>query len=338
MTALDTVSLAAVRAAGRALPDGLPGTRPIVRRGLQALFGPPPIATDRGLGDPGVCGPGSASWQVIAEPAAIAGGVRALLLQLTHPLAMAGVAEHSRYREDVLGRLQGTSAYVGVSTFGSVDEVLAMARRVRAMHVPVRGSAPDGRAYSAEAPDLLAWVGIALIDSFLTADRLWSPRPVRGARADAFVAEQARIAALLDPRVDLDEVRAEADALRDGSLELPMIAEGSLPTTEAALQERLRDFAPEQGVAEQGREAISFLRRPPIPVLAQPGYQVVLRGAMASLPRPVRRLLGIRWPSPVVAGWRTQCGVALTTLRVTTGTSPAVALATARAEAVPPRP
>ena len=71
-----------------------------------------------------LCGPGSASWRVIGEPAAIAGGLRALLLQVAHPLAMAGVADHSAFRTDPLGRLHRTSAYVTASTFGSTPEAL----------------------------------------------------------------------------------------------------------------------------------------------------------------------------------------------------------------------
>jgi uncharacterized protein (DUF2236 family) len=323
----------------RLRPDpeaGLPGVRDIVRSRLAQAFGPPPFDPRRDPGDPGLFGPGSASWQVIGEPAAIVGGVRALLVQLLHPLAMAGVHDHSRFREDPLGRLHGTSAWVTTTTFGSTAEALAVARRVRGAHRVVRGTAPDGRPYAAEDPRLLVWVSISLTSSFLAADRALAPYPVGGKRADAFVAEQSRAAALLDPRVDLAAIAADPAALaalRAGTLDLPLLAGGDLPSSAAELATCLDGFSDELEVAEQAREAWRFLRWPDLPAALRAGYVPIFAGAAALLDPRQRALLGL--PTSRLAVWpvRTQTRALLAAMRLATGTSPSKAAARARAEA-----
>ena len=304
---------------------GLPFARALVRRVLTRMFGPPPFDPTTDPGDPGLTGPGSASWQVIGEPAAIAGGIRGLLVQVAHPLAMAGVHDHSAFREDPLGRLQRTSAYVTTTTFGSTREALVVSRRVRAVHPRVHGTAPDGRSYRADDPRLLTWVSIALTSSFLAGDRCWSPHPLDDAAADRFVAEQSHIGALLDPRVDVDGLLADVTAqteLRAGRVELPMIDDGTLPRTVAELDAALARYTPELGINHQGREALAFLRRPPIPVVARGGYRSLLTGALGSLSPQHRAALEIGWSDRVASAAVKQAGLALSAMRATTGTSP----------------
>lgn len=328
------------RVVAGAAPAGVPGARDAVRSVLAGLFGRsgPAFGGVSAPGDPGLLGPDSVSWRVIAEPAAIAGGLRALLLQLLHPLAMAGVADHSAYREDPLGRLERTSAWVTVSTFGATEEALAVARRVRGVHRPVTGTAPDGRRYDAADPRLLVWVSIALTSSFLVADRLWSPWPVDADDRDRFVAEQSRLAALLDPRVDLEAVAADASLLaelRAGTLPLPLLNEGALPSDERQLDRVLASFEAELAVNDQGRDALGFLRRPPLPDAARLGYRSLFWGAVGSLPPRQRALHGLDLgPARARLAVR-QAGALLTTMRVATGPSPALDAARARAAAAP---
>src|SRR5256885_2577846 len=97
------------------------------------------------------------------------GGIRALLLQSLHPLAMAAVAQHSDYKGDPWGRLQRTSYFLAVTTFGRTEDAMAAIARVRAVHARVTGFAADGRPYAASDPHLLTWVHIAEADSFLRA-------------------------------------------------------------------------------------------------------------------------------------------------------------------------
>ncbi|WP_169786864.1 oxygenase MpaB family protein [Nitriliruptor alkaliphilus] len=316
---------------------GLPGVGAVVRRQLARTFGPAPFDPAADPGDPGVTGPGSSSWRVIAEPAAIAGGIRGLLLQVAHPLAMAGVHDHSAFREDPLGRLQRTSGYVTGSVFGSTREAIEFAEVVRRVHPHVRGVAPDGRPYRADDPHLLAWVGIALTSSFLTAHRVWAPTQLTAAEEDRFILEQSRIAALLDPRVDLADLRvdtaATSVAIREGSLSLPMVEDGTLPRSVAELDAILDAYAPELGVNHQGREALRFLRWPPLPAPVRAGYLTLFGGAVGSLQPRERRALDItlRRPAPGLAV--EGAGAALAVMRIATGTSPSVQLAGARAAA-----
>lgn len=318
---------------------GLPLARTAVRRVLARLFGAPPFDPDADPGDPGLTGPDSSSWAVIGEPAAIAGGVRGLLVQLAHPLAMAGVHDHSAFREDPLGRLQRTSAYVTTTTFGSTREALLVSRRVRAVHPRVHGVAPDGRRYSADDPHLLTWVSIALTSSFLAAHRRWAPYRVD---EDAFVSQQSHLAALLDPRVDLDGLLADPTAqaeLRAGRVHLPMIADGTLPASAADLDAVLADYHGELGINHQGREALAFLTRPPIPLAARGGYRSLLAGAMGSLSPQLQAALQLGW-SPLRAQVATaQAGVTLSAMRTAVGTSPSRRAAAARAAGTqPPSP
>ena len=322
-----------VRQIAAAAPTGLPVVRSMVRRTLGRAFGPPGFDPSSGAGDPGLFGPGSASWRMIAEPAAIVGGVRALVVQLLHPLAMAGVADHSSFREDPLGRLRRTSSYVTTTAFGSTDEALAAARLIRRVHRRVTGTAPDGRRYSADDPRLLVWVSVALTSSFLATDAAYAPRPLTRADADAFVDEQARGAALLDPRVDLDALAADPAArmaLRDGTLPLPLRDEGSLPRTVVELDRTLAGFQSELGVNAQGREAFAFLRWPPIGAL-RAGYVPLLAAALATLEPEQRALLGLPNSRLAVRTVQAQSRVLLGALRLSTGTSPAARAAERRA-------
>lgn len=327
-----------VRWVSSAAPAGLPGVRELVRAGMGQVFGPPPFDPTADAGDPGLLGAEAASWRVIGEPAAIVGGIRALLVQLLHPLAMAGVADHSRFRADPLGRLHHTSAYVTTTAFGSTAQALDAARAVRRVHTVVRGSAPDGRPYRAEDPRLLAWVSLALVSSFLATDRAYAPHPVDRATADAFVAEQARAAALLDPRVDLDALAGDPAglaALRTGALPLPLLTEGVLPLTAAALTARLKAFRPELGLNHQGREALRFLSWPPLSPPIRAAYLPMFAGALATLEPWQRRLLGL--PSARLAAWPIQANASalLAAFRLSTGVSPAIEAARRRGAAAP---
>jgi uncharacterized protein (DUF2236 family) len=304
-------------------PEGLPGIRRGIHRAMRQVFGERP-ATANADPDPGLCGPASPSWRIIGEPAAIAGGVRALLLQTLHPLAMAGVAGHSRYREDPLARLRSTATWVTTATFGTTAQVLEAARAVRRAHRAVHGRAPDGRHYSASDVALLTWVSIALTSSFLAADHLWAPQPVSDADADRFVAEQSRLAALLDERVDLDALgRAPdaADALRAGQVDLPLLAD--LPHSVEDLIARLNSFVPDLAAGEQARDAIRFLRWPPLRAAVRAAYLPLFAGAAGSLAGWQRRMLGLPAGRVAAAAAVANAAAVLTTLRSAGGRSPA---------------
>src|SRR5690606_6725527 len=125
------------------------------------------------------------------------GGLRALLLQSLHPLAMAGVAEHSDYRSDPWRRLQRTADFLAATTYGPATEAERAITRVRNVHERVVGVARDGRAYAANDPHLLRWVHVAEVDSFLAANQRYGADPLVGAERDDYVRQMAVIARAL---------------------------------------------------------------------------------------------------------------------------------------------
>ncbi len=144
-------------------------------------------------------------------PSMVIGGLAALLLQSLHPLAMAGVAEHSNYKEDPIGRLRRTASFIGATTFGSVEQAEAAIDEVRRVHGQVHGRAPDGRRYSANDPELLTWVHVAEVYSFLTASQRYGPRRLTVATQDRYFAQTAGVAYALGARW-VPESREEVDA------------------------------------------------------------------------------------------------------------------------------
>jgi uncharacterized protein (DUF2236 family) len=215
--------------------------------------------------DPGLFGPDSVTWKVHGDASMLIGGLRALLLQTMHPLAMAGIADHSQYRTDPFGRLQRTGSYVGTVTFGSVAEVDAAIAAVRRGHERVTGTAADGRPYAANDPDLLAWVHHTLVDSFLRAYQRYGPVPLDAAQADRYVAEQAELARRI----------------------------GASPpaTSTAELRSWMIGRRPELVSTRAAREACRFLvffRGPPL--MTGP-YAIVSAASVGLLPGFVRRAL-----------------------------------------------
>ncbi|NNF64549.1 MAG: DUF2236 domain-containing protein [Acidimicrobiia bacterium] len=218
-------------------------------------------------GDPGLCGPDSVSWPVIGDAAAFIGGIRALLIQAAHPEVVAGVSDHSRYREDPLGRLSRTSAYVTATSFGAMPEVEAAVALVRRAHRPVSGESHRGRSYSAGAAPLAAWVHNALTDSFLEAFCVYGPRRLSTAEADSFVLEQSAIGELLGAH--------------------PM------PTTARGLASWIRDH-PELGESPGLVNTVDFVRNPPLPWHVRIPYWLMFVAAAATVPPRLRKILGVR--------------------------------------------
>jgi uncharacterized protein (DUF2236 family) len=122
------------------------------------------------------------------------GGWSALMLQALHPLAMAGVADHSSYEEDAIGRLRRTANFVATTTFGTTAEARAAIRKVQLVHHRVRGVAPDGRTYAADDPELLTWVHAAEMYCFLEATQRFGSRRLTSEECDAYYKETARVA------------------------------------------------------------------------------------------------------------------------------------------------
>jgi uncharacterized protein (DUF2236 family) len=178
--------------------------RAAVRRWVLTAFPRDPaggIDYDRPVGDAGLFGPASATWKIHADFAGmLSGGLCALMLQTLHPLALAGVWDHSNFRTDLIGRLRRTTAFVGGTTYAPHDEALTLIERVRHIHQQVRGSTPDGRAYAADDPDLLTWVHVTEMHSFLAGYRRYCRRELPAGAADRYYDETRRVAEALGAR------------------------------------------------------------------------------------------------------------------------------------------
>ena len=295
--------------AGDSVGGMVGGIRDRVVTATTGLFshGPTPLEHTMSYApDPGLLGPDSVSWRVIGDATAFVGGIRALLVQTAHPEVVAGVEQHSSYRDDPLGRLTRTSIYVTETTYGAIPEVEAAVATVRTAHRPVRGRSERDRPYSAGQPEMAAWVHNVLTDSFLAAYQAYGPEPLTSVEADRFVHEQTRIGALLD-----------ADPLPDSAVALAVWVHAHPDTMSTAAQ----------------ANAVEFLRKPPLSPPVKAGYKLLFGAAVATLPDRTAALIGLE-PSPGAA----RIGAAaVNSLRWALGSSPSWHLALVRAGGpVPP--
>ena len=223
--------------------------------------------------------PDSVSRRVIGHPAALVGGLRALLLQALHPLAMAGVAQHSAYLDDPLGRLQRTAGYVSALTFGTREHADAAVAQVRAVHRHVNGIDPvTGKRYSAADPDTMLWVHCVEVHSFLAAYRAYA-RPISASDQDRYLAEQVVAAELIG------------------------IPYRRVPANVAEFREYFADVRADLRTSPEAEAAIAFVRRPALPslpvalrILLQPSFLIMGEAATALVPRSLRELAGLGDP------------------------------------------
>jgi uncharacterized protein (DUF2236 family) len=185
--------------------------RRAIARGVVEMFNDPARGERPVTRRPdGLFGPGAVAWRVHGDVTSMmVGGVAALLLQMLHPAVLAGVWDHSRFREDMQGRLRRTARFIALTTYGSREEAEAAIARVRRIHGHVAGTLPDGTPYRADDPRLLAWVHVTEVTSFLDAWIRYAEPRMSGAEQDRYVAEMALVGGMLgaDP---LPRSRAEA--------------------------------------------------------------------------------------------------------------------------------
>lgn len=224
--------------------------------------------------DPGYHLPGSAVWAVHGSMSPIVAGVRTLLMQSLHPGALAGVHEHSNFREDPLARLAATIRWIFTVTYGSKAAAEEASQRVRRLHEHVQGSYVDNNGvpldYSANDPELAAWIHLAFTDAFLAAHKLWGG-PIPGG-PDAYVREWAQAGRLMgvqDP-----------------------------PLTEAEMGRQLDDWYSSGKLRMDRRvaETVEFIRTAPLHPMLRPGYRILFAGAVHSLDPKYRRMLGLAEP------------------------------------------
>lgn len=245
----------------------------LARRFVRLLSGsetgkPPWLGAVAEGDEAGLYLPNQAPWIVHADFATLVGGVRALLMQALHPGSLTGVRQHSRYEQDPLGRLAGTIRWLTVTTFGPTKSNQAEANRVNKLHTRVKGeyqtASGEKRNYQAADKDLLLWVHVAFMDSFLRAHQNYSKTPIPGG-ADEYV-------------------RLWAESVKPLGLE-------TAPLSEAELLATLKQFDDQLAVNDDTREVIKWLKNPPLPTLAKPFYRLFFFAALATMPKHYQELL-----------------------------------------------
>lgn len=210
----------------------------------------------------------SVIWRVHGDVTTMMiGGVTALLLQMLHPAALAGVWDHSEFRDDMLGRLRRTARFIAVTTFGDRADAEAAIHRVREVHTHVRGALPDGAPYAASDPRLLAWVHVCEAIGFLDAWIAFAEPGMTRADQDAYVAQAGLVAHALgaDP---VPATRAEADAL-------------------------IAAFLPDLAANARTRDVARRILSQPAPTIAmKPALAIVMQAAVDILPLWAKRMHG----------------------------------------------
>ncbi|SAL13774.1 oxygenase MpaB family protein [Caballeronia concitans] len=252
--------------------------RSSIARGITSLTsggGGPGLDYSSPPGDPGLFGPDSVCWKVHADfTSMMTGGISALLLQTLHPLALAGVWDHSTFRTDILGRLRRTATFIAGTTFGNRSDALALIERVKNIHLGVTGVATDGRPYRASDPDLLTWVHVAEVSSFLNGYLRYVDPALSIADQDRYFDETATIARMLGA-LDVPVTRAQIDAYL------------------AAMRPRLQS-------SERTREVIRVLKNAPTPRIAmKPASKLVFSAGVDLLPDWAQEMLGLSALAPV---------------------------------------
>lgn len=220
--------------------------------------------------DLGLFGPESIAWRLHRHPALLLGGLRALMVQALHPLAMAAVADFSDYRNDVWGRYSRTTMYVVTTVFGSTRQARAAGDRVQAVHAPMQGvDRVTGLAYRADDPELLLWVHVALVESFVVAYERYVA-PLTAAERDRYVGEMVRQAGLVG------------------------IPERIVPPTWEAMEAFIEGMRPQFRVSPETRDAFDVVLHPPLPWWKRAAWRVIAEGALALLPEYARDLYGLR--------------------------------------------
>ena len=234
---------------------------------------------DQPRGDPGLFGPASMVWEVHADfTSMMVGGISALLLQMLHPLALAGVWDHSNFRQDMLGRLRRTSLFIAGTSYGGVQDAERLLDKVRTIHLQVVGQAPDGRAYAASDPQLLTWVHVSEVSQFLAGYLRYVNPQLPTAEQDRYYQEVALIAHRLGAR--------------------------DVPQSRQAVADYLQRMQAQLLCDERTREVVRLLYAAPMPsILAKPFGQLMMSAGIDLLPDWASDLLGERqaaWRRPLI--------------------------------------
>lgn len=229
---------------------------------------------ERNRQDTGLFGPDSACWKVHGDfTSMMVGGISALMMQMLHPGALAGVWDHSDFRTDMTGRLKRTAQFIAGTTYGDRAEAQRLIDHVKTIHGRVAGVLPDGKPYSADDGDLLTWVHVAEVTAFLDAYMTYVDPAFPLAEQDRYYGEVAEIARLLGAT--------------------------DVPTTRAGIAAYFDAVRPQLRYDERTRQvAHALLTQKPPSAAAAPALAAAFDAAKALLPDWAARMHGFSLSAP----------------------------------------
>ena len=218
-----------------------------------------PEAFAQPSGDPGLLGTDSIAWRVHAHfVGMMVGGLSSLMLQALHPRALAAVWDHSNFRNNLKGRLGRTAYFVAVTTYGATADAMQAIERVNRIHSQIRGQMPDGSPYVANEPDLLRWVHLGEVSSFLNGYQLLSSSVLTPLEADAYTREMSLIGELLGAK--------------------------DLPQTAIEHVQALESFRSELVCNDRTRDILKIIENYPVDIWDKPFMQLVIQASLHILP------------------------------------------------------
>lgn len=219
-------------------------------------------------GDVGLFGPDSVAWQVHADfTAMMVGGLSSLIVQSLHPRALAAVWDHSDFRHKLKERLGRTAYFVAATTYGGEAMALSAIRRVNTIHANIKGIDLQGQPYVANEPELIRWVHLVEVTSFLAAYQHLAKQPLSAQACDQYISEMTRVGHLL------------------GAVDLPL--------TYAATQTELLGYADKLSFDARAQEILQIIQAYPVDVLDKPWMALVLACAFDVMPTWVLKFMGL---------------------------------------------
>jgi uncharacterized protein (DUF2236 family) len=233
----------------------------LIRKSIREMVGGggPPVAFLTPSGDRGLFGPESIAWKVHADfISMMIGGISSLILQALHPQALAGVWDHSSFREDLKGRLGRTAFFIAATTYGPTDMADKIINKVNQIHTNIRGLDEFGKPYSATDPHLLAWVHLTETHSFMQS---------------------------------FEDYRVERLSLKEKDqyfLEMKSLGERmgakDLPSTYSRTNEAIKNYIPELYFGDRAKSILDLLENFPSKLAAKPFIKLISHAGYLNLP------------------------------------------------------
>lgn len=233
----------------------------LIRKTIREMVGGsgPPVAFLAPKGDRGLFGPESVSWKVHADfISMMIGGISSLILQALHPQALAGVWDHSSFREDLKGRLGRTAFFIAATTYGPTDMANNIIQKVNQIHTKITGLDEFGKPYSATDPHLLAWVHLTETRSFMSSFEVYRKE-------------------ILTPK-EKDQYFLEMKSLGE------RMGASGIPNTYAETENTIKAFIPELYFGDRAKSIIDLLDHFPSDLRAKPFIKLISRAGFLNLP------------------------------------------------------